>query len=46
MWLEDIFRVPRSGRRYVKLVFLFFDNKVTALRNQNDVLNLEIIDRW
>ena len=44
--IRSIFRVPRSVRRYAKLVFFFFDNKAKRLRNQNDVLNLEIIDRW
>ena len=40
--IRSIFRIPRSFRRYVKLVFLFFDNEAKTLRNQNDVL----IDRW
>ena len=44
--IRSIFRVPRSFRRYVKLVFLFFDHKAKTLRNQSHVLNLEIIDRW
>ena len=44
--IRSTFRIPRSVGRYVKLVFLFFDNEAKTLRNQNDVLTLEIIDRW
>ena len=44
--IRSIFRIPRSVLRYVKLVFLFFYNEAKTLRNQNDVLTLEIIDRW
>ena len=32
--IRSIFRVPRSFRRYVKLVLLFFDNKAKHLETK------------